>query len=241
MYSLPAELVGGTCVVPEMSCAEATPAPSAMVADTVIGAAPPSGKVRAYGVESVATAIAGGWLSKYTCCTAVVDWRPDGLDALIVKSSGVVPSYVPDGRGNGNVNVVPAPAIPGCAHAPVSPLAVRQTVAGSTPARPAIDADTDRGPPVVSKNARPFESVNAAGGETAMLEKDGASVATQTRAARSQTAPAEQSPSFEHPPRSDVRQAKSDAERSTTKVARMAGQKAKVRTAPAASRTPETM
>src|SRR5207248_7345262 len=118
---------------------------------------------------------------------------------------------------------------------------LRQMLAASTPAAPAIEAETASGPPVVSKNARPSEAVNAAGVETAMLPMEGASVATQTRAARSQTAPAEQSPSFEQLPRSDVRQEKSDAERSTTKVARMAPQKAKVRTAPAASRTPETM
>ncbi len=158
-----------------------------------------------------------------------------------MKSRGVAPSNVPDGRGNGNVNVLPAPAMPGCAHAPVSPLTVRQAVAGSTPARPVIVADMDRDPPIVSKNARPFESVNAAGVETTMFANDGASVATHTRAARSQTAPGEQSPSFEHLPRSEVRQAKSDAERRTTEVARMAAQKAKVRTAPAASRAPEMM
>ena len=221
VYSLPAELEGATCVLPEMSCAELTPVPSAMIADTVMGAAPPSGKARANGVESAATAIEGGWLSKYTCCTALVDWRAVGLDALMVKSSGAVPSKLPEGRGNENVNVLLVPAVPGCAHAAVSPVTVRQTVAGSTPARPVIDADTARDPPVVSKNARPLEFVKPGGVETAMSEKDGASVATHTRAARSQAAPAEQSPSLEQVPSSEVRQAKSEAERTTTRVARM--------------------
>jgi hypothetical protein len=89
-------------------------------------------------------------LSNQTCWTALVDARAVGLDAVIVKSSGVVPSNAPDGRGNENVNVFPEPAVPGCAHVPVSSVNVRQTLAGSTPARPAIDADTDSGDPAVS-------------------------------------------------------------------------------------------
>ncbi len=77
-------------------------------------------------------------------------------------------------------------------------------------------------------------------GAPGMLPSSGP-VATQTRIATSQVAPAAQSPSPEQDPRLDVRQAASGSNPSTMRMARMEGQNAKVRAAPAASRMPDAM
>ena len=60
--------------------------------------------------------------------------RTWGLAAVIVNWSGVVPSDGAAGRGRVNAYVPPLPAVPGCAHAPVSPLILKQTLDASTPA-----------------------------------------------------------------------------------------------------------
>src|SRR5262245_47262084 len=96
-------------------------------------------------MESAVTAIDGDWLSKKTCCTALVPWCSALLEperaaasvssAVSVKSSGMVPSIAADGRGRLKVYWFGLPpAAPACAHAPVSPAMRRQTLEAATPA-----------------------------------------------------------------------------------------------------------
>ncbi len=73
-----------------------------MVTETSIGVAPPSGSRRAYAVLSAATVTEGGCPSKNTCRTALVPTCPEGLEAVIVKSNGVVPSDDDGPRGSSN-------------------------------------------------------------------------------------------------------------------------------------------
>jgi hypothetical protein len=183
-----------------------------MVTDTGIGAAPPSGSVRAYCVGSAATEMTGGWSSKNTWCGALVERWPDELAAETVNSTGDVPSDGPAGRGKLKLYVSPLWSAPGCAQAPVSPWTRRQRLAPSTPALPVMLAMIASGAPEVSKNVRPSPAVKPAGVATVTFEIRGASVATQTRCARSQAAPDEQSASFAQDPRLDVRQPRSVAQ-----------------------------
>src|SRR5207253_8785019 len=112
-----------------------------------------------WGGWSPARGRGGGWGSEYTWWRGLVEEGPVGRGAAMVKARGVVPLNEPEGLGSAKVSVVPEPAVPGCRHAPLSPAIRRQTVAGSTPARPLMLAETDKGGPAVSKNARPFRSV----------------------------------------------------------------------------------
>src|SRR5437773_2408175 len=98
----------------------------------------------------------GGWLSKKTCCTLLVPWCSGLIEpasgaasessAEMVKSVGAEPSEVAE-RGKVKLKLPPAAAVPGCAHAPLSPASRMQTVAGSTPAASAMVAVTVSGPP----------------------------------------------------------------------------------------------